>query len=328
MDEAAVREAFERDPRGGSALTVIEHGDVVLELHEGWRDTARTVPWDSDTLVNVWSVGKPVIALALVLLVQRGRVQLDDPVAKHWPEFTSGATLRHVLTHTSGLASFPVPRPAQAWADWDLLCADLAAATPEWPPGEVPAEHAFTYGHLIGEVVRRVDGRTAARFVAEEIAHPYAADFVFGVGPDQLHRCAELEFGDYVRNPRQVPFTQRPAGTDDLAVLNSDLWRTASIPAINLHSTATAMARFYHALMTSPAGAMMAQPLVEGVDRFIGSHTVWGLGVQFEPDGTWGMGGLGGNAAWADPARGRAIAYVTRQMGDFSTVDRIEQALS
>jgi CubicO group peptidase (beta-lactamase class C family) len=323
----AVREAFHEEPRGGSALTVIEHGEVVLEVHEGWRDAARTVPWDEDTLVNVWSVGKPVIALALVLLAQRGLVTLEDPVARHWPEFRSGATLRDVLTHTAGLPAFPVPRPVEAWSDWDLLCADLAAATPEWPPGTVPAEHAFTYGHLIGEVVRRVDGRSPARFVAEEIARPYAADLGFGLGAADIARCAELEFGSYQRKPHQAPFIGNPAGSDDVAVLNGDMWRAASIPAINLHATATAMARFYQGLMTGPAGEVMAEPRVEGEDRFVGSQVVWGLGVQIEPDQTWGMGGLGGSAAWADPVNGRAIGYVTRRMGDFSTVDRIEEAL-
>ena len=322
-----VREAFDADPRGGSALAVIQRGEVVVDLREGWRDAARTVPWDENTLVNVYSVGKPVIALALVMLVERGRVGLDDAIARHWPDFQTEATVRHALTHTAGLPVFPVKRPAEAWAHWDLLCMDLAAATPEWPPGTVPAEHALTYGHLVGEVVRRVDGRPPARFVAEEIAGPYGADFGFGLGPDDIARCAELEFGTVEWPERQARFIANPPGTRDLDVVNSDLWRSATIPAVNLHATAMAVARFYDALMTRPIGATMSGPQAEGVDRFIGSHTVWGLGVQIEPDGTWGMGGLGGNAGWADPRRGQAIAYVTRRLGDFSTVERIDQAL-
>ena len=111
-------------------------------------------------------------------------------------------------------------------------------------------------------------------------------------------------------------------------MVNSDLWRSASVPAVNLHATAMAIARFYQELMTRPIGATMATAQFEGVDLFIGSQTVWGLGVQLEPDGSWGMGGLGGNAGWADPGRGQAIAYVTRQLGDFAAVDRIETALA
>lgn len=332
----AVRDAFAQDPRGGSALAVLRHGEVVVDLREGWRDAARTVPWDANTLVNVYSVGKPVIALAALLLVERGLIGIDDPMARHWPSFQTDASVRHVLTHTSGLATFGVPRPAAAWRDWDLLCADLAGAQPEWPPGTVAAEHALTYGHLLGELVRRVDGRSPARFVAEEIAAPYGADFGFGLGAADLARCAELEFDapDWPVRMLGEPGSlharavRNPAGARDLAVLNSDLWRSASVPAVNLHSTAIALARFYTELMVRPIGATMATAQFEGVDEFIGSHTVWGLGVQLEPDGSWGMGGLGGNAAWADPGRGDAIAYVTRRLGDFTAVERIETALA
>jgi CubicO group peptidase (beta-lactamase class C family) len=323
-----VREAFDAEPRGGSALAVIRRGEVIVDLREGWRDPDRTVPWDEHTLVNVYSVGKPVIALALLMLVERGRVALDDAIARHWPEFQTEATVRQALTHTAGLPVFGVKRPAEAWAHWDQLCTDLAAATPEWPPGTVAAEHALTYGHLIGEIVRRVDGRPPARFVAEEIAGPYRADLGLGLRPDDIARCAELEFGGVEWPERQARFIGNPPGTRDLAVVNSDLWRSATIPAVNLHATAMAVARLYDGLMTQPIGATMASPQFEGVDRFIGGHTVWGLGVQVEPDGTWGMGGLGGNAGWADPGREQAIGYVTRRLGDFSTVERIDHALA
>ncbi len=331
-----VREAFATDPRGGSALVVIQRGETVVDLREGWRDAARTRPWDAATLVNVYSVGKPVIALAVLLLAERGRLGLDDPIAAHWPEFRTAATVRQALTHTAGLPAFEAPRDARAWADWDLLCADLAAQAPEWPPGTVAAEHALTYGHLLGELVRRVDGRTPARFVAEEIAGPYGADLGFGLGPDDRARCAEVEYDapDWPARNGGEPGSVReravrnPAGARDPAVVNSDLWRSASVPAVNLHATAMGIARFYAGLMSRPIGATMATAQFTGVDRFIGGPTVWGLGVQIEPDGSWGMGGLGGNAGWADPARGQAIAYVTRRLGDFAAVDRIETALA
>lgn len=331
-----VREAFAADPRGGSALVVIQHGETVVDLREGWRDAARTRPWDAETLVNVYSVGKPVIALAVLLLAERGRIDLDAPVARYWPEFRTPATVRQALTHTAGLPAFPVPRDASAWADWDLLCADLAVAEPEWTPGTVAAEHALTYGHLLGEVVRRVDGRAPARFVAEEIAGPFGADLAFGLGAGDIARCADLEFDapDWPARNTGAPGSVReravrnPAGARDPAVVNSDLWRAATVPAVNLHATAAGIARFYVGLMSRPVGATMATAQFAGFDGFIGGHTVWGLGVQIEPDGSWGMGGLGGNAGWADPARGQAIAYVTRRLGDFAAVERIEAALA
>jgi CubicO group peptidase (beta-lactamase class C family) len=155
----AVSDAFATEPRGGSALTILRGGVPVVDLREGWRDVARTQPWGENALVNVYSVGKPVIALGLVLLVERGLLSLDDRVPRLWPQFTTDASVREVLTHTAGLPFFPVVRDASAWSDWDLLCGDLAAATPEWPAGTVAAEHALTYGHLVGELIRRVDGR-------------------------------------------------------------------------------------------------------------------------------------------------------------------------
>jgi CubicO group peptidase (beta-lactamase class C family) len=325
----AVRDAFAGDPRGGSALTVLRDGTPVVELWEGWRDAARTRPWDADTLVNVYSVGKPVIALAVVLLAERGLLDLDDPIARHWPSFAGAASVRNALAHTAGLPVFPVPRPASAWADWELLCADLARAEPLWPPGTVAAEHALTYGHLLGEIVRRVDGRPPARFVADEIAVPYGLDFGFDV--TDVSRCAELEYDrpDWPERTLGESGSLRaqaignPSGALDLAVVNGPLWRHACIPAVNLHATATSIARFY----ATPPAAGLAVPQFTGVDQLIGDEIVWGLGVQIEPDGSWGMGGLGGNCGWADPAAALTIGYVTRRLGDFAAVDRIDAAL-
>jgi CubicO group peptidase (beta-lactamase class C family) len=340
-----VREAFAAQPRGGSALSVRRHDELVVDLREGWADARRTRSWAAETLVNVYSVGKPVIALAVLLLVDRGLVGLDDPIARHWPRFTTGASVRQLLTHTAGLPYFPVTRDVSAWSDWDLLCGDLAAAEPEWPAGTVAAEHALTYGHLLGELVRRVDGRAPERFVAEEIAGPWRLDF--GFGTTEPDRCAELEFdgperpGLLLGEPGSVHARAlaNPPGSGDLAVLNSDLWRRAVIPAVNLHATADSLARFYsgllaggvldgHRLLGAALVAELISPQFTGPDLFIGQPTTWGLGVQLEPDGTWGMGGLGGNAAWADPAAGHAIAYVTRRIGDFDRVSAVDTALS
>jgi CubicO group peptidase (beta-lactamase class C family) len=238
-----------------------------------------------------------------------------------------------------------VPREASAWSDWDLLCADLAAASPEWPPGTVAAEHALTYGHLLGELVRRVDGRPPDRFVAEEIAAPWRLDL--GFGTTQPQRCADLEFdgpdraGQLLGEPGSVHAraVANPPGPRDLRVVNSDLWRRAVIPAVNLHATADSLARFYsgllaggtldgHRLLSAALVADLTSAHFSGPDLFIGQDTTWGLGVQLEPDGTWGMGGLGGNAAWADPATGHSIAYVTRRLGDFERIGAIDTAIS
>ncbi len=334
----------------GAALTVLRHGEPVVTLHGGWRDAARQRLWTADTLVNVYSVGKPLIALAVLVLVGRGRLGLDDPVARHWPEFgeqgKGSVTVRHALTHTAGLPFFPVPRTAEAYGDWDLLCGDLAGAAPQWPPGTVAAEHALTYGHLLGELVRRVDGRSPGRFVADEIAGPWGLDLGFGLSPADRSRCAELEYDapDWPARMLGTPGSvheravANPQGARDLTVVNGDGWRAAEVPAVNLHATATAVARMYAGLLAGgvlDGHRLLAPELVDamvaaqhdGPDLFLECRTVWGLGVQLEDDGTWGMGGLGGNAGWADPASGHAVAYVTRRLGGFDRVDAVDDAL-
>ncbi|MBB4695925.1 serine hydrolase domain-containing protein [Paractinoplanes abujensis] len=326
----AVGEAFAADPRGGSALTILRDGEPVVEVVEGWRDAARTRPWETNTLVNVYSTGKPVIAMAVVILAGRGALDLDAPMSAYWPSFRTPASVRQVLSHTSGLATFPVARPASAFADWDLLCADLAAAEPAWEPGTVAAEHALTYGHLLGELVRRVDGRTPAKFIADELGF----DFGFALSDADVARCADLEFDapDWPARNAGEPGSMKsraisnPAGARDLAVVNSEMWRRASVPAVNLHASASGVARFYAAILDGSLPAV-AVPQFVGPDLFIGDETTWGLGVQIEPDGTWGHGGLGGSAGYVNPARGLAIAYVSKRLGDFAALDRIEAAL-
>ncbi|MGK5680077.1 serine hydrolase domain-containing protein [Actinoplanes sp. URMC 104] len=326
----AVAEAFATDPRGGSALTILRDGEPVVEVVEGWSDAARTRPWQTDTLVQVYSTGKPVIAMAVVLLAGRGLIDLDAPVSAYWPSFRTPASVRQVLSHTAGLPAFPVPRPASAFGDWDLLCGDLAAAQPEWEPGTMAGEHALTYGHLLGELVRRVDGRDPARFVADELGF----DFAFALSDGDLARCAELEFDapDWPARNGGEPGSLKsraignPAGARDLTVLNSVEWRRAAVPAVNLHASATGVARFYAAMLDGSLPPL-AVPQYVGPDLFVGRETTWGLGVQIEPDGTWGHGGTGGSAGYADPARGLAIAYVTRRLGDFAALDRIDAAM-
>ena len=329
-----VADAFAATARGGSALTVLHHGHPVVDVHEGYRDATHTTPWTATTLVNVYSVGKPMIAAAVMLLVQRNQVDLDLPVATYWPGFRTDTSVRALLAHLAALPAFPVPRPAESWSDWDQLCADLANAEPEWQPNTIAAEHALTYGHLLGELVRRVDGRPPARFVAEEIAQPLGLDLAFALPTQDLDRCADLEFetADWPTKVLGSPGSiharavANPPGARDLATLNSPLWRQSAIPAVNFHATARSIAGFYAAILDGRLPSL-AIPQYTGQDLFIEQEVTWGLGVQIDTDGCWGHGGLGGNLGWVDPNRNTVIAYVTRRLGDFTPVDKIEEAL-
>ncbi|MEH0935746.1 serine hydrolase domain-containing protein [Micromonospora psammae] len=323
----------------GAGLTVRYDGAPVVDLVAG-------PGWRPDTLVGVYSVGKPVVALCLLMLVDRGRVDLDAPVATYWPGFRAPVTVRQVLSHTAGLPAFPVPRPAEAVADWSLLCADLAAAEPEWEPGSVAGEHAWTYGHLVGELVRRVDGRPVGRFLAEEIAGPWRLDLGYGLSAADQRRCADLSYGEPDWSQRMLgePGSLRaraignPAGGLDLAVLNSPLWRGTEVPAVNLHATASGLARLYAGLLargTLDGVRLFSPELVaeatrvqyDGPDLVLDRQAGWTLGMQREPDGSWGMGGIGGSSAWADPERGYTFAYATSRLAGHDRVDELVEVL-
>lgn len=335
----------------GAGLAVWHRGRPVVDLTGGGAGgptgAADRSPWRADTLANVYSVGKPVAAFCLLMLVDRGRLGLDDPVCRHWPGFrATGVTVRHVLSHTAGLPVFPVARPASAFADWALLAGDLAAAGAESPPGAVAAEHALTYGHLVGELVRRIDGRSVGRFLAEEVAGPWGLDLWFGVPAAEQARCAELAYavpdwpertlGD--RDSLRYRALANPSGAVDLAVVNGAVWRSAEVPAVNLHATAAALARFYAGLLAGGvldgvrllSPALMAEFLRvqhDGPDLLLDRPVRWSLGMQVEDDGSWGMGGIGGSVAYADPVRGFTFAYVTRLLGEFDRVDVLVDAV-
>ncbi|MEV0717413.1 serine hydrolase domain-containing protein [Asanoa sp. NPDC050611] len=346
-DFTSVRDVFESffaDGREtGAGVAVVHRGRLVVDLVGGSR--AGGQPWTRRTVVAVYSVSKPFAAACLMLLVDRGRVGLDDPVHRHWPEFPDdGTTVRHVLSHTAGRPVFPTPRPADAWADWATLAGDLAGAAPMWTPGSTAAEHALTYGHLVGELVRRVDGRPIDRFLADEIAAPWQLDLAFGAGG--ATDVADLTFGDpewplaSVGEPASLRHRSlvNPDGCRDLAVLNGPLWRDTAVPAVNMHTTAAAVARFYqgmlaggvldgHRILSEQATAEMIRVQHDGPDQLLDRPVKWALGFQVEDDGSFGHGGIGGSCGYALPGAGLAIGFVTRHLADFDRMDELDTAV-
>ena len=176
---SAVAEAFAANfelGEIGAACTVDIDGEVVVDIWGGWADADRKRPWTRDTLVNAYSVGKPIVALALLQQVARGSVDLDEPASRLWPELLAGqhgATVRHVLCHRAGVPAIREPLTNDALWDWPTMCRSIAATDPWWEPGTRHAYHSNTYGHLVGELARRIDGRlpgTAASASASSAA--------------------------------------------------------------------------------------------------------------------------------------------------------------
>jgi CubicO group peptidase (beta-lactamase class C family) len=348
----SVRDAFEGNflDRGelGAGLCVIHRGETVVDLWAGWMDEARTRPWRADTIVQVYSTTKPLVAACALLLVDRGALQLDDPVARHWPEFgaagKAGVTVRQLLSHQAGLVVLREPAPTELLFDWDALVHRLEEEPPWWPPGTAHGEHAYFYGHLIGELVRRVDGRSLSRFLEDELAGPWGLDFQVGVRARDRPRVApvaglaSLYPGGMAGEPGSVyrAGLTNPPGMLLPEVVNSPAWMSAEIPAVNGYGTATAVARFYQGflaggelggrrLFSANACREATQVQASGPDVLLGRDVDWGLGFQIE-NGTFGHGGLGGSGGYADPSLDLAFGYVTNLMAVHDRSDAVADA--
>ncbi len=336
-----VREAFAEvlgDQSGsGAAVAAWHDGAWVVDLWGGYADAARTRPWRRDSIVMPYSVTKPFAAVCVLVLVDRGLVHLDTPMSAYWPGFTAAATVRHVLAHASGVCLVEEPLPAEAMFDHDRVCLALERQRPLWEPGSAPGEAALVYGHLLGELVRRVDGRSLGSFLRDEVCTPYGLDFHVGLGPDELSRAVELTgFGDdFHRGWEEYGALfhhalGNPPGALDLEVVNSERWRRAEIAAVNGHGTARAVAGLYVALTREGllSRALLedaVRPQVSGVDRLLGQEASWGLGFGVDEEG-FGMGGLGGSFGWWSERDGYAFAFLTGEIGSGEGGDAVEAA--
>ena len=340
---ASVKDEFARNfaERGevGAAVCVIVDGATVVDLAGGWRDEGRTEPWQPDTLVDFYSVGKAFLAVLALQLVDAGLIGLDDPVASVWPEFAAGgkeaATLRHALCHRAAVPAIREPLTNDDLWDWGRMTGALAATDAWWEPGTRHAYHTNTYGHLIGEVVRRVSGETCARRLAG-LAGPLGADVHVGVPPGARHRCAQvifaapggaerLDFGALQGDELMEMLSYfNPPGYSSMGVVNSTEWRGAEVPSTNGHGTAAGVARMYAALLdpgrvlSVDLVAEATSPQSQGYCPILHEDVTFGLGFKptvprrpFGPHpGSFGHFGTGGAVGFADPHSGIAFGYV------------------
>ncbi|MEU3949772.1 serine hydrolase domain-containing protein [Streptomyces sp. NPDC029526] len=360
---AAVREAFEENFRArgelGAAVAVTVDGRTVVDLWGGWADAARTRPWERDTVVNVWSTTKGPVALCAHLLADRGLLDLDAPVAAYWPEFAAAGKedvlVRHLLSHRAGLAGLREPHTLEQLYDWDLTTRRLAATEPWWEPGTRSGYHALTYGHLVGEVVRRVSGLLPGAFLEREVTGPLGIDFTVGRPEKDAGRIAELVQdpaapGGERAAPAPVALAALANPLAGAATANTPAWRAAEIPAANGHGTARAVADLYGVLMGRDpregrrllsAGA--AERVREGqgpcrdlvLGAGFGRDTEIGLGLWLSgPHASYGPNprafghdGFGGSCGLADPEAGVSMGYVMNRMGPHIADDPRKTAL-
>jgi CubicO group peptidase (beta-lactamase class C family) len=336
---APVREAFADVVAGaagtGAAVAAWHDGAWVVDLWGGWADAARTRPWERDSIVMPYSVSKPFVALCALRLVDRGALDLDAPVQRYWPGFRAPATVGQVLSHQAGVVALDEPAPTDVFYDWDGLCALLARQEPEWEPGTAHGESALFYGHLVGELVRRVDGRTPGPFLREEVG----LDFAFGLTPAEQARAIELtglddafRSGLLAKRPELYGRAiANPPGAQDAAIVNGAAWRAAEVPAVNGHGSARGAAGLYAVLLRDEllSPELLAEATrahCSGPDLVFGHDNAWGLGFGVDDDG-FGMGGLGGSFAAASVRGGYAFAFLTGTMGDGTVGAALEDEL-
>lgn len=347
----AFLEPFLHGREVGGALCVLRHGESVADLWAGHADAARTRPWERDTLAMPYSVSKAMVAFCAIVLADRSLLDLDAPVAEIWPEFAAAGkaaiTVRMVLAHQAGVVALDSSLPAEAMLDWERITAALAAARPRFEPGTAHGESARFYGHLVGELIRRIDGRSLGRFFREEVAEPCDIDFQFGLGADEIARCAEMvpytheEWREFESTllPLGREATDNPAGMLDAAMINSEAFRRAEVPAINGHGSARGVARFYamraaggeregHRVVSVASVACMTEMQRAGPDLVFDFDARWALGVHSQADGSFGMGGLGGHVGMANPTHGIAIGYVKNRLGLDDPVDDVLVAVA
>ncbi|HWC79396.1 MAG TPA: serine hydrolase domain-containing protein [Pseudonocardiaceae bacterium] len=350
-----VREAFARNfaERGdvGAAVCVYRHGVPVVDLWGGIADVDSGRAWQQDTLQLVYSATKGATATMAHLLAQRGELDLDAPVARYWPEFAAagkaGIPVRWLLSHQAGLPVLDTPVPVAEALAWQPMVDALAAQKPVWEPGTAHGYHGRTYGWLVGEVIRRVSGRTPGTFFAEEIAGPLGLDFFIGLPESARPRVSTMvtdppidpatfdiamvpeEFRPIVAamGDPEALFNKAFAITDPAAIdFGSAEVQAAEIPASNGIGTARSLARMYAALIGEVDGIRLLNPetvaaarkeQATGPDRVLMLPSRFGLGYMLPlPESPWGgpnsfgHPGRGGSLAYADPDTGIAFGYV------------------
>ncbi|MET8807273.1 serine hydrolase domain-containing protein [Streptomyces sp. NPDC004546] len=367
-----VREAFAANfallGERGAAVAVYQDGHKVVDLWAGTKDvdgTAGSAPWEPGTAQIVRSATKGVVAAALLLLHQRGELDLDAPVGAYWPEYKAAGKehtlVRHLLAHRAGVPVLDRPlTPAEA-ADPDLGAAAVAAQAPVWEPGTDHGYHAQTYSWLTGELIRRITGRPVGEWLAKEIAGPVGADLWLGLPESEHARVGrvgpveppEAAGGLKTRPKRAVAeayadpdsLTRRAfAAITPLPDENDPAYRAAALPASNGIATADGLARFYASLIGEvDGGTRLFTPQTRelaraeqsaGPDRVLVVGTRFGLGYMLHgaaspllSPGSFGHPGRGGALAFADPETGIAFGYVTNGFRKSVTADPRAQAL-
>ena len=341
---SSVREEFEQNFLNrneiGAAVCVYKDGEKVVDLWGGYKDVARTQPWEPDTIVIMNSVAKSMSALCVHILIDRGEVDFDAPVAQYWPDFAAagkeGVLVRHVLSHTDGVI-FNDEAPPGSWFEWETFVRALEKQEPAWEPGTNGAYNSVNIGFLLGELVRRVTGMTLGAFLRQEVTEKLGADYHIGLRPDEIARVSDMHKNPLngffaIASDPSTPLGRAFRSAPSFGYFqNCPEIREREVPSFGGHGNARAMARIYAMLAGDGVldGVRLLSP--EAVQRT--SELVWehdcimtkrflrmGYGFMHNHTDTVPMGsnmdayghtGTGGAFAWCDRERNMSFSYCT-----------------
>lgn len=325
----------------GASFAVTLDGELVVDIWGGWADEEKTRPWERDTITNVWSTTKTMTALCALILADEGELDFDAPVSRYWPEFAAGGKVdtvlvRHVMSHTAGLPGWDEPLEVEDLYDWEKCTALLAAQEPWWEPGTMSGYHAVTQGYLVGELVRRISGRTLGEFFADQVAAPLGADFHIGLPASEDARASyvippniDLSGGDVTDTARRALGNPKLDGTEP----RTAAWRRAEIPAANGHGNARSVALIQATVanggqvggvkILSEAGCRrIFQEQARGTDLILNAPVRLGIGYGLTAEETpvspnthacyWG--GWGGSVIVVDLDARMTFAYMMNRM--------------
>ncbi len=357
-------ENFEKRNEVGAAAAVMFDGKSVVDIWAGHADREKTKPWTRDTLVNVYSTTKGVTAICAHRLADKGLLDIDAPVAKYWPEFAQAGKdklpVRYLLSHKAGMAAVRKPLDDDALFNWDKMTTALAEQEPWWEPGTKHGYHALTFGHLVGEVIRRITGKTPGTYLREEIAGPLGLDLHIGLDAKDDARTGDMIampppgpgepnlFAEVMKNPESVAFKafMNPPGGMRPGMVNTREWRAAEIPAANGHTTARSLAKLYGALarggeldgvrvMSKEQVAQCSIEQSKGPDALLVINTRFSLGFMMSQPGaslgpnakSFGHPGAGGSLGYADPEAKIGFGYTMNKMHASLLIDPRATAL-
>ena len=330
----------------GASVSVTLNGETVVDLWGGYTDEGRSQEWNEDTIVCVQSVGKGILATCAMILADRGLLDVDRPMSQYWPEFAAkekqNLPVRWALSHQLGMPAWEAPELGMGY-DWEWATSALADSAPDLTPGQSKTYHPYTFGFLVGEIIRRVSGQSVSTFLEEEITSKLNINFSYGVKPQDNGRVAtftKLRHGDNVAGGE----AGAPSGYSDimrraLDVLdhdedyNSPKWRGSSIPAANGHTNARALARLYAVLAHEGelAGVRLANPQTlnafteiqwGGDDLIIPANTNVALGYMLNSPSyyagpnpkSFGHAGMGGAYGFADRENKLSFGYTPNKI--------------